>query len=79
MREKQDYREVLADIKLDFGNIKMLTVNQAAEFLQCDPRTIKDLIEESRKLTAVDIATTGVNKQYRIPAASLARFITKEN
>lgn len=78
MREKQDYREVLADIKLDFGDIKMLTVNQAAELLQCDPRTIKALIE-SRKLTAVDIGTTGVNKQYRIPAASLARFITKEN
>ena len=78
MREKQDYREVLADIKLDFGDIKMLTVNQAAELLQCDPRTIKALIE-SRKLTAVDIATTGVNKVYRIPAASLARFITKED
>lgn len=78
MREKQDYREVLADIKLDFGDIKMLTVKQAAKLLQCDTRTIKVLIE-SRKLTAVDIATTGVNKQYRIPAASLARFITKEN
>lgn len=78
MREMQDYREVLADIKLDFGDIKMLTVNQAATLLQCDPRKIKALIK-SRKLTAVDIGTTGVNKQYRIPAASLARFITKEN
>ena len=78
MRENQEYREVLADIKLVFGDRKMLTVNQAAELLHCDPRTIKVLIE-SRKLTAVDIGTTGVNKQYRIPATSLARFITKEN
>jgi excisionase family DNA binding protein len=78
MREKQEYRDILAEIKIDFGDIKMLTVQQAAELLQCDRRTIVALIE-SRKLTAVDIATTGVNKQYRIPAASLARFITKEN
>ena len=78
MREKQDYREVLSDIKLDFGDIKMLTVKQAAKLLQCDTRTITSHIE-SRKLSAVDISTTGRNKQYRIPAASLARFITNEN
>jgi excisionase family DNA binding protein len=78
MREKQEYRDILAEIKIDFGDIKMLTVQQAAELLQCDRRTIVALIE-SRKLTAVDISTTGTTKIWRIPAASLARFITKEN
>lgn len=76
MRENENFREMMADIKLEFGDIKMLDVAQTAKMLNCDRRTVKLLIEK-KKLPAVDIST-GVNKIYRIPATSLARFITKK-
>lgn len=76
MRENENFREMMAEIKLEFGDIKMLDVPQVAKLLNCDRRTVKLLIEK-RKLPAVDIST-GVNKIYRIPVDSLARFITKK-
>lgn len=76
MRENENFREMMAEIKFEFGDIKMLDVPQVAKLLNCDRRTVKLLIEK-RKLPAVDIST-GVNKIYRIPVDSLARFITKK-
>ena len=77
MRENENFRETLADIRATFGNeVKMLKVPQVAAYLNCDRRSVKHQIEK-RKLDAVDIGN-GVNKEYRVSVESLARFITKK-
>ena len=76
MREKQGYREVIADIKSTF-NVGMLSIQQTAKYLNCDAKTVRRLIE-GKKLPAIDLSVKK-NKLYRVPVETLARFITKEN
>lgn len=76
MREKLNFREFISDITIDFGDIKMLTISQAAKFLQCDKRMVKKLIKQ-KKLPAVDIGT-GDYEIYRIHRDSLIRYLIKE-
>lgn len=76
MRENRGYREVMADIRSTF-NVGMLNIQQTAQYLNCDAKTVRRLIE-GKKLPAIDLSVKQ-NKLYRVPAETLARFITKEN
>ena len=79
MRESEGYRETLADIKQVFGsNVGMLTVNQVAQYLNCDRRTVVQIIKKG-KLHAKNIGLSNKNCIYRIPMDSLARFMTNKD
>jgi excisionase family DNA binding protein len=78
MRENEHFRETLADIRLTFGEeVKMLTVQQVGDYLNCDRRTVSALIRKC-KLSATDINPYGKNSTFRVPVEALARFITKK-
>lgn len=73
-RERIDYRANIASIREKFPGMGMLTVPQAAEWLQVDNRTVKALIERKRDpLPAVDIGS-GKQRVYRVSVEALARF-----
>lgn len=73
-RERMDYRANIASIREKFPEAGMLTVNQAAEWLQVDRRTVTALIERARdSLPAVDVGG-GKRSIYRISVEALARF-----
>ena len=76
MRENRGYREVMSDIRSTF-NVGMLNIQQTAQYLNCDAKTVRRLIE-GKKLPAIDLSIKK-NKLYRVPIETLARFITKEN
>ena len=79
MREKEGYREQLALITERIteafpASLGMLTVEQAAAFLQCDVKTVRRAITRRvNPLAAVNIGM-GKRKQYRIAITTLARF-----
>lgn len=78
MRENEHFRETLADIRTTFGaDVKMLTVQQVGDYLNCDRRTVSALIRKC-KLPATDINPYGKNNTFRVPVEALARFITKK-
>lgn len=78
MRENEHFRETLADIRTTFGaDVKMLTVAQVASYLNCDRRSVANLIKK-RKLAAADINPYGSYGVYRVQTEELARFITKK-
>ena len=53
----------------------MLTVEQVAEWLQVNRRTVTYIIERPRSpLVAVDVSRGTKNKVYRVSVESLARF-----
>ena len=74
-REKEDYRANLASIEEKFPGIKMLTVDQVAEWLQVNRRTVTHIIEKPRSpLVAVDVSCGKKNKIYRVSVEALARY-----
>lgn len=78
MRENEQFRETLGDIRATFGEgVKMLTVQQVGNYLSCDRRTVAALIRKN-KLVGVNINPIGKNSTYRVPVEALARFITKK-
>lgn len=73
-RERMDYRANIASIREKFPGAGMLTVLQAADWLQVDRRTVTALIERIRNpLPAVDVGS-GKQRVYRISVEALARF-----
>lgn len=73
MREKEGYREALADLNTDFAHQRWLKVSQVAEYLGVDSRTVKGMIEKG-KLAGYDLGT-GSYKIYRIDKHDLAKLI----
>ena len=74
MREKEMYRDNLMEIREAYPDKRCLTVQEVAEWLCIDRRSVTKLIEE-KKLPAANIAT-GTNKSYRVSIESLARFLS---
>ena len=75
-REKMDYRSNISKLKEDFPGVGALTVKQVAQWLSCDVRTVKAVIERRRDpLVAVDVGN-GKNKVYRVSIEALARFVS---
>ncbi len=73
-REKTDYRANIESIREKFPGTGMLTVLQAAAWLQVERRTVTALIERARNpLPAVDVGS-GKQRVYRISVEALARF-----
>lgn len=72
MREKEGYRENLALLSEAFPGRKMLSVEETADYLGCNRKTITSLIE-SGKLVAIDIGT-GRYSHYRVPIREVARL-----
>jgi excisionase family DNA binding protein len=72
MREKDGYREQLARIAEVYPNRVALNVQEAAQILGVDRRTVVKLIQ-SKKLVATNISS-GTNKRYIIPVTALARI-----
>lgn len=75
MREKTGFRENMEAISRVLPNKEMLTTSEVATFLNCDKRTVRNLIE-SNKLPAVDIGV-GAYVIYRVATRDLANFCTK--
>lgn len=74
-REKVDYRANIESISEKFPGVKMLTVDQVADWLQVNRRTVTHIIERPRSpLVAVDVSRGKKNKVYRVSVESLARF-----
>ena len=71
-REIEGYRENLALISEAFPGKKMLSVDEVADYLGCNRKTITRLIENG-KLVAIDVGT-GKNSHYRVPVRELARL-----
>ena len=74
-REREDYRANLASIREKFPGAGMLTVEQVAEWLQVNRRTVTCIIERPRSpLVAVDVSCGKKNKVYRVSVEALARY-----
>lgn len=56
--------------------MEFLTIKQAAELLQVQPRTIKQYIRD-KKLKAANVGTTGTGTRYRIPREEVDAFIQR--
>ena len=54
--------------------MEMLTVKQAAELMQLQPRTIRQWIYDG-KIKAVNIGTGDTGTRYRILKTELERFV----
>lgn len=75
MREKTDYREQLQLLRDLFPGKISLTVDEAAQALGRDRKTITALIERRvDPLPAQDISAGSKNKRYIIPMTALARW-----
>lgn len=74
-REIEGYREALEQVLEAFPGKKMLAVEEVAEFLGCDRRTVTALVDKG-KLKGVDLGL-GVYKVYRVSAKNLAEFMTR--
>ena len=73
-REKIDYRANIASIKEKFPGVGALTVQQVADWLQVDRRTVTALIQRRRDpLPAIDVGG-GKQRCYRVSVEALARF-----
>lgn len=71
-RETEGYREALEQVLEAFPGKKMLTVEEVAEFLGCDRRTVTALIGRGR-LPGVNVGI-GKYKIYRVSVKDLAKF-----
>lgn len=77
MREKNDYRELLALLDDIYPNKIMLTVAETAQVLGVERRTVVRLIERKR-LPASNVCKGKRYKVYLIPKTAVARFASGE-
>lgn len=73
MREKDTYRDNLAAIKEAYPGAKTLSVDQVAEYLSVDRRTVTSLIKDGA-IKAIDTNPKGTYKKYRVTIEALARL-----
>ena len=74
-REKEGYRDNIELLGEAFPGKKMLTVEEVADYLCCDRRTITGLIEKG-KLVAINVGM-GKYNVYRVPVREVARFSSR--
>lgn len=74
-REKADFRANIARIRESFPQKGMLTVDEAAAWLDVTRKTVTALIERRvNPLPAVNVGASSKYKSYRISIEALARF-----
>ena len=71
-REIEGYRDALAEIMEAYPGKKMLSVKEAAEFLNCDRRTVTALVDRG-ELVGCNVGL-GKYKIYRVSVKDLAKF-----
>ena len=72
MREKDGFRDSLALLNEVFPGKKVLSIEETAQYLNCDRRAVKRLIK-TKRILAIDIGT-GKYNVYRIPIREIAKL-----
>ena len=76
-REKVDFRANIANIREAFPGVGALSVEQAAQWLGVNRRTIVGMIERRvNPLPAANVSLGKKNKVYRVSVEALARFVS---
>jgi hypothetical protein len=69
MREKETYRDNLAEVKEYFGNKTVLSFNDMAKYLHCDAA----ILRRSKKVNEMMF---DFGKQKRMSIANFARYLS---